>query len=57
MTLKTFIRECIRVLRVTKKPTSFEFKSIVKITAIGMAIIGLLGFIIRMAGTLIKQAF
>ncbi len=51
--LKEFIKECKRVLRVTKKPTKDEFKNIVKISGIGILIIGLIGFIIQV----IKQAF
>lgn len=43
---KTFISECVRVFKVTKKPSSKEFKAIVKITAIGIAIIGLIGFLL-----------
>ncbi len=46
--LKDFYRECIRVLRVTKKPTMEEFKTIVKVCAIGMLLIGGLGFVIHM---------
>jgi|SRR3989344_1431190 len=46
--LKEFYIECIRVLKVTKKPTMFEFKTIVKVSALGMAIIGMLGFLIFM---------
>lgn len=45
--LKSFIVECQRVLRVTKKPSRDEYQTIVKISAIGMAIIGLLGFAIH----------
>ncbi|MBT3984979.1 protein translocase SEC61 complex subunit gamma [archaeon] len=44
--LKSFIIECKRVLQVTKKPTMPEFKAIVKVTALGMLVIGLIGFII-----------
>jgi protein transport protein SEC61 subunit gamma-like protein len=51
--LKGFWHECIRVLKVTKKPTSVEFKSIVKITALGIAIIGLAGFIVFMVRQMI----
>jgi protein transport protein SEC61 subunit gamma and related proteins len=43
-----FLRECRRVLTVTKKPTSEEFKAIVKVSALGMAVIGLIGFTIQM---------
>ncbi len=50
--LKRFINESIRVLKITRKPTSMEFKTIVRASAIGMAIIGLIGFIIQMMKTL-----
>ena len=43
---KGFLNECLRVLRVTKKPNKEEFKTIVKISGIGIAVIGLLGFLI-----------
>ena len=51
--LKQFSRECVRVLKVTKKPTSLEFKTIVKVTGIGILVIGFLGFMIQ----LIKRLF
>ncbi len=44
--LRRFIKETVRVLRVTKKPTTEEYKNIVKVTSIGAAIIGALGFIL-----------
>ena len=50
---KEFLRESKRVLKVTKKPTMTEFKTIVKVSALGMAAIGALGFVI----TMIKQVF
>lgn len=53
MGLKDFIKESRRVLRVTKKPTSEEYKTIVKVSGLGILVIGLLGFFI----TLIKQVF
>lgn len=46
--LKSYWIECVRVLRVTKKPTSDEFKTIVKISGLGILLIGLIGFIIQM---------
>jgi|TARA_B100001964_G_C14242410_1_gene605698 protein transport protein SEC61 subunit gamma-like protein len=48
---KSFITESVRVLKVTRKPTKLEFKTIVKVSGLGMIIIGLLGFVI----TMIKQ--
>jgi len=51
--LKSFFIECRRVLQVTKKPTMPEYKAIVKVTALGMLVIGLLGFLIATAAVLI----
>ena len=50
--LRSFILECKRVLKVTKKPSMQEYKAIVKVTALGMLVIGLLGFIISMIAIL-----
>ncbi|MCX6711838.1 MAG: protein translocase SEC61 complex subunit gamma [Candidatus Woesearchaeota archaeon] len=46
--LKNFIQECVRVLKVTKKPNNEELKIIVKISGMGILIIGIIGFIIQM---------
>jgi len=51
--LKRFFDECVRVVKVTKKPTTMEFKTIVKVSALGIALIGLLGFLTQ----LIKEIF
>ena len=51
MKLKRFGKECVRVLKVTKKPNRDEFKTIVKVSGLGIIIIGLVGFIIQ----IIKQ--
>ncbi len=45
--LKTFGKECMRVLKITKKPDSFEFKTIVKAAGLGMLIIGAIGFLVH----------
>jgi len=45
--LTSFFHEAIRVFKVTKKPSMEEFKVIVKVSGIGMLIIGLVGFIIQ----------
>lgn len=51
--LQAYYQECLRVLKVTQKPTGMEFKTIVKVSALGMLIIGLLGFLIFMLAKLI----
>lgn len=43
---KEFVTECKRVLRITKKPDKEEFKTIVKISGLGIIIIGAIGFLV-----------
>lgn len=51
--LRNFIRECVRVVKITKKPTKEEFKTISKVSGLGILIIGLLGFIVHLIDVLI----
>ena len=52
---KSFLGECLRVLRVTKKPDATEFKTIVKVSGLGILIIGMLGFVVTMIKLLFFQ--
>ena len=45
---KAFLAECRRVLKVTKKPNKDEFKTIVKVSGLGILAIGLIGFVLQM---------
>ncbi|MEN9626438.1 MAG: hypothetical protein RL557_766 [archaeon] len=47
--LKSFIKQCVRVWYLLKKPDSQEFTTIAKVSAIGLCVIGLIGFLISMA--------
>lgn len=44
--IKSFFHQSIRVLKVTDRPTKEDYKAIVKVTGIGILVIGLIGFII-----------
>ena len=44
--LREYVTECRRVYAVTKKPDMLEFKTIVKVSGLGMGIIGIIGFLI-----------
>lgn len=44
--VKKFIKETVRVLRITKKPNRQEFVSVVKVTGLGIAVIGAIGFVV-----------
>ena len=52
---RSFLGECLRVLKITKKPDAIEFKTIVKVSGLGILIIGLVGFIIQMVKILFFQ--
>lgn len=45
--IKRFAKECKRVLKLTKKPDATEFKTIVKVSGLGIMVIGIIGFIIQ----------
>ena len=45
--IKNFFSECKRVWIVTRNPTNEEFKTITKVTGIGIIIIGMIGFLIN----------
>lgn len=51
--IKTFVLESKRVLAVTRKPSRLEFMTIVKVTGIGIILIGLVGFLLQLAKNLL----
>ncbi len=52
---KSFLVECRRVWQLTKKPTKTELIAVVKVTGIGILIIGFIGFIINIFWQLVVQ--
>jgi len=46
--LKSFFVKCKRVWHTLRKPTRKEFEIIVKVSAVGILILGVLGFLISM---------
>lgn len=52
--IRSKIKEYHRVLKITKKPSMQEFKTAVKVTGIGIIIIGIIGFTISIIAYLIK---
>ena len=44
--LNSFVLKCKRVWMILRKPGSDEFNSVAKISAIGILIIGLIGFVV-----------
>ena len=48
-----FLKQCKRVLRVARKPDREEYFQFSKVTALGIAIIGVMGFIFVLVATLV----
>jgi protein transport protein SEC61 subunit gamma-like protein len=46
--LNSFILKCKRVWMVLKKPSKDEFTKVAKVSAVGILIIGVIGFIISL---------
>jgi protein translocase SEC61 complex gamma subunit len=51
---KELIRRCIRIFHISRKPTGPEFSQVARITALGMALFGLVGFIISVISSFIR---
>ncbi|BDZ70707.1 protein translocase SEC61 complex subunit gamma [Methanobacterium petrolearium] len=52
--IESFIKQCQRVLKVSRKPDREEYINVAKVTAIGIILIGVIGFIISIIGQLIQ---
>ncbi|MBR0272415.1 MAG: protein translocase SEC61 complex subunit gamma [Methanobrevibacter sp.] len=48
-----FVKDSKRVLKVSRKPDRNEYFDLAKITALGVLIIGVIGFVIVLVGQLI----
>lgn len=46
MEFRELIKRCIRVIHISRKPTGLEFSKVARVTALGMFMFGLIGFII-----------
>ena len=46
--IKSFTAQCIRVWHLLKKPSKKEWTTIAKVSAIGLGLIGVIGFIIAL---------
>ena len=52
--IKSFYRQCVRVFKITKKPTKEEYKAIMKVSGLGILLIGFIGFIIHVIDQVLK---
>jgi protein transport protein SEC61 subunit gamma-like protein len=55
--IKSFVLQSKRVWHVLRKPTALEFKTVSKVSAIGILILGAMGFLIADALKIIERLF
>ena len=54
MDIGDLVKRCIRILYISRKPTGAEFSKVAKVTALGMFLFGLVGFIVSFLFRMIK---
>ena len=54
--LNEFFTSANRVLTVSKKPDTAQYMSMTRITAVGIVVLGIIGFAVELATFLIKGA-
>ena len=52
--ISQFLRQCRRVLYVSRRPDGDEYINVAKVTGIGIIIIGVIGFIISLVAQLLS---
>ncbi|MFH0870854.1 MAG: protein translocase SEC61 complex subunit gamma [archaeon] len=53
--LKDFWTESVRVMRITKRPNKEEFMTIVKVSGLGILMIGFIGFVLHILNQLLVK--
>ena len=48
------IKRCIRIFYISRKPNTGEYSKVARITALGMFLFGLVGFVISVLSSLIR---
>ncbi len=52
-TVKKNLYEYKRIISISRKPTREEYITIIKVSSIGIGLIGLLGFVIQLVGQIL----
>ncbi|RLI29236.1 protein translocase SEC61 complex subunit gamma [Candidatus Bathyarchaeota archaeon] len=53
MGLKSFLNSCVRTLKLSSKPSKRELWLSLKISFLGIGVIGIIGFIVRLIASLL----
>lgn len=54
MELQELVKRCIRIIHISRKPTAAEFNKVARVTALGMLIFGVIGFVISIVSSLVR---
>ncbi len=54
MEIRELLKRCHRILFISRKPTGDEFQKVMKVTALGMFLFGLVGFVISVLFGLLR---
>ena len=52
--LNSFVEQSQRVISITYKPKPMEYKQMALTTAVGMVVVGIIGFVISIIATLLR---
>jgi len=52
--IRRFVTQCVRVLKITKRPDRDEYRMLVKVSGLGIAVIGIIGFLLHVIWILLK---
>ena len=55
--IKSFVMQSVRVWHILRKPSSLEFKTVAKVSAVGILIIGALGFAVSDVVKILEKLF
>ncbi|HSB46519.1 MAG TPA: protein translocase SEC61 complex subunit gamma [Candidatus Bilamarchaeum sp.] len=52
--ISDLIKRCIRIIYISRKPTGDEYSKVARVTALGIIIFGLVGFVISLIASLVN---
>jgi protein translocase SEC61 complex gamma subunit len=53
--ISELVKRCIRILYISRKPTNAEYSKVAKVTAAGMLLFGITGFIISAISNIVNS--
>lgn len=54
MEISDLVKRCIRIIHISRKPTGDEYSKVARVTALGIFLFGLVGFVISVIFGLLR---